>query len=330
VSLRAAATRWAWAGALAAAACLSAPTRAAEPAWPDRPLRLVVPYPPGGGNDILARALGERLADRLGEAVVIDNRGGASGVIGTELVVRAPRDGYTLLLATNSTHAILPHLRASLPYDPVADFEPVSLVSVSPYLLVVHPGVAAATVKELVALARARPGQLAYGSPGQGTSNHLAAEFFRTAAGLELVHVPYKGTAPALNDLIGGRVAVMFASAASARPYVAAGRLRALGISSPKRSPALPDVPTIAEAGIAGYSAASWSGVVAPRGTARAVVGAQNAAIVAVLRERELRERLAAQGFEPETSTPEAFAARIRAELARYAAVAKAARLVVE
>ena len=298
--------------------------------YPVKPVRLVIPYPAGGGNDIMGRAVAERLSDRLGQQVVIDNRGGASTVIGAELVARAPKDGYTLMLAPNTTLAIVPNMRSNLPYDPIKDYDPISLVSASPYLLVVNPNFPATTVKELIALAKTRPGQINYASPGHGTSNHLAAELFKSVAGIDLVHVPYKGTAQAVTDLLGGHVPVMFASTASVRQHVAAGRLRALGISTARRNPAVPDIATLAEGGVTGYDAASWVGMVAPRGTQQPVIQKLNAALAAVIQEGDLRQRLTAQGFDPEVSTPERFAAHIRSELVRYGKVVKAARLTME
>jgi tripartite-type tricarboxylate transporter receptor subunit TctC len=289
-----------------------------------------VPFPPAGGGDIVGRAVGERLSERLGQQVVIDNRGGASTVIGAELAARAPRDGYTLMLAPNTTMAVLPSLRRDLPYDPVRDFEPVSLLTTSPYLLVVHPALPAANVKELIALAKAKPGRIDYATPGRGTSNHLAAEMFKLMSGADFRHVPFKGTAQAYTSVMGGHVSMMFVSTASALPHVKAGRLRALGISTAQRNPAVPDIPTLAEAGVPGYHAASWAGIVAPRGTPRAIVDKLNALLAEVLRESELRQRLAAQGYDPEPSTPKAFADFIRSELARYGKLVKAAGITLD
>jgi tripartite-type tricarboxylate transporter receptor subunit TctC len=234
------------------------------------------------------------------------------------------------MLAPNTTLAIIPNMRTNLPYDPIKDYEPISLVSASPYLLLVNPGFPVVNVKELIALAKSKPGQINYASPGHGTSNHLAAELFKTMTGADLIHVPYKGTAQAVTDLLGGHVSVMFAATAAVRPYVITGRLRALGISTAKRNPAVPDIPTIAESGVPGYHAASWVGMVAPRGTPRPVTEKLNAALAAVIGEADLRQRLSAQGFDPEASTPDQFAAHIRSELNRYGKVIKAARITVE
>jgi tripartite-type tricarboxylate transporter receptor subunit TctC len=303
---------------------------APAPAYPTKPIRLVIPFPPGGGNDLLGRALAEKLSERLGQPIVADNRGGASSVIAAEIVSRAPADGYTLLLGTNTTLAVMPSLRSKLPYDPIKDFDPVSLLSASPYLLVVHPGVAAKTVKELIALTKSKPGQLNYSSPGHGTSNHLAMELFKMMSGADLTHVPYKGTAAAIIDLLGGRVSVMFVSTAAVRPMVNAGKLRALGISTAKRSAAMPEVAPVSESGVPGFDTASWAGVIVPRGTPAPIIARLNSEIVNVIGQGDLRERLAAQGFVPEASTPQEFAAHIRSELARFRKLVQAAGIPVE
>ncbi len=305
---------------------------AAQPGsvYPLKPIRLVIPFPPGGGNDMLGRAFAERLSERLGQQLVADNRGGASSIIAAEIVARAPADGYTLMLATSATLAVLPSLKAKLPYDPVKDFDPVSQLSNSPFLLIVHPGVPARSVKELIALTRSKPGQINYASPGHGTSNHLAVELFKTMSGADLTHVPYKGTAPALADLLGGHVPVMFASTASVRSLVIAGKLRALGISTLQRSPAMPEVAPIAESGVPGFDMASWAGMLVPRGTPPAVIARLNAEIASVIREGDLRDKLAAQGYVPQASTPQEFAAHIRSELVRFRKLVQAAGLTVD
>ena len=305
---------------LALCILLAVPAFAAQAAekYPVRPIRFVIPFPPGGGNDILGRAFSERLGERLGQQWVVDNRGGASSIIGAEIVARAPADGYTLLLGTNSTLAVVPSLRRKLPFDPIKDYDAISLMSSSPYLLVVNPGFEAKSVKELIALAKARPGQLDFASPGHGTSNHLAFEMFKLMAGIELTHIPYKGTSAMITDLLGGRVSVMFVSTASVRPHVLSGRLRALGISTAKRSPAMPEVAPIAEMGVAGFDTASWVGLVGPRGTPPAIIKRLNAEINKVIDEGDLKDKLASQGFIPDGSTPREFAAHIRDELARY------------
>ena len=294
-------------------------------AYPAKPIRFVIPFPPGGGNDLLGRAYAERLSERFGQPLIVDNRGGASTIIAAEIVARAPADGYTLLLATSATLAAMPNLRPKLPYDPIKDFDPVSLISASPYLLVVHPNVAAKTVREFISLTKSKPGQFLYASPGHGTSNQLAAELFKSMSGADLAHVPYKGTGPAIIDLLGGQVAAMFASAASVRPFVLQGRLRALGISTATRSPATPDIAPIAESGVPGYDTSSWGGIVAPRGTPQAIIARLNAEIVYIVKHGDMREKLAAQGLGPQAGTPEAFAAHIKSELAHYRKFIRAA-----
>jgi len=303
---------------------LSSGAQAAEK-YPTRPVRFVIPFPPGGGNDILGRAFADRLGERLGQQWVVDNRGGASTIIAAEIVARAPADGYTLLLGTNSTLAVIPSLKEKLPYDPIKDYDAISLMSSSPYLLVVNPGFQAKSVKELIALAKARPGQLNYASPGFGTSNHLSFELFKSMAGVNITHVPYKGTGPMMTELIGGQVPIMLVSMASVRPHVLSGKLRALGISIAKRSPAMPEIPTIAEAGVPGFNTASWVGLVGPHGLPPAVIARLNSEIAAVIQGGDLRDKLASQGFMPEVSTPQQFAAHIKDELGRFRKLVKSA-----
>jgi tripartite-type tricarboxylate transporter receptor subunit TctC len=320
------------AAALVAAVFALPVAHAAPPiaAYPTKPIRMVIPFPPGGGNDLLGRAYAERLSQRLGQPMVPDNRGGASTAIAAEIVARAPADGHTLMLATIATLAVLPGFKSNLPYDPVRDFDPVSLISASPYLLVVNPGVPVRSVKELIALAKARPGQINYASPGHGTMNHLTFELFKLASGVDVTHVPYKGTGPALADVLGGHVGVMFASTASARPLVLSGKLRALGISTAKRSPAMPDIAPIAESGVPGFDTSSWGGLVVPRGTPAAIIARLNSEVVAVVRQGDLREHLESQGYVLQTSTPQEFAAHIRSELARFRKLIRTAGLTVE
>ncbi len=313
-----------WLAACCLTITLAAPAQAAEK-YPVRPIRFVIPFPPGGGNDILGRAFAERLGERMGQQWVVDNRGGASTIIAAEIVARAPADGYTLLLGTNTTLAVVPSLKEKLPYDPIKDYDAISLMSQSPYLLVVHPGFPAKTVKDLIALAKARPGQFNYASPGFGTSNHLSFELFKSMAGIDLLHVPYKGTGQAISDLMGGQVPIMLASTASVRPLVLAGKLRALGISTATRSPAMPEVPTIAESGLPGFSTASWVGLIAPRGLAPAIIARLNSEIAAVIKSGDLHDKLALQGFVMEASTPQQFAAHIKDELGRFRKLVKAA-----
>ncbi len=317
---------------LLAAACLmaGAPGRAqTDGAYPTKAIRMIIAYPPGGGNDFVGRVIAEPLGARLGQQVIIDNRGGGGTIIAAELVARAPNDGYTLFLAPSTTLAILPHLKSKLPFDPVRDYDPVSLLVTSPYLLVVHPTVPATTVKELIALVKAKPG-LNYASPGPGSVSQLAAELFKVMAGINMTHVPFKGTGPALTDLLGGHIPVMFASTASVRPHVNQGRLRGLAVSAATRIPELPGIPTIAEAALPGYQMNSWNGVVVPRGTPKAVVARLNSELLAVMRQDAVRQRLSDQGLDPEPGTPQDFAAHIRAELVRYGKLIKVANIAVD
>ena len=320
------------AAVLAAAGLAPASALAAQAAdkYPTRPVRFIIPFPPGGGNDILGRAFAERMGERTGQQWVVDNRGGASTVIAAEIVANAPADGYTLLLGTNTTLSVIPSLRDKLPYDPLKDYDMISLMSSSPYLLVVHPGFQAKTVKELIALAKAKPAGINYASPGFGTSNHMSYELFMSMAGIKMTHVAYKGTGPAITELLGGQVPVMFASTAAVRPHVLAGRLRALGISTAKRSPAMPEVAPIAEQGVPGFNNASWVGLVSPRGTPPAVVKRLNAEINNVIDEGDLKDKLGSQGFVPDGSTPQEFAAHVKDELARFRKLVKDANIKPE
>jgi tripartite-type tricarboxylate transporter receptor subunit TctC len=308
-------------------ACLVLPVLPLHAAdkYPVRPVRFIIPFPPGGGNDILGRAYAEKMAERTGQPWVSDNRGGASTIIGAEIVARAPADGYTLLLGTNTTLAVVPALKQKIPFDPLKDYEHISLMSSSPYLLVVHPSVAAKSVKELVAMAKAKPGAINYASPGHGTSSHLSFELFKWTAGIDITHVPYKGTALMMTELMAGQVQVMLVSTAAARPHVRAGKMRALGISTAKRSPAMPEVAPIAESGVPGFNIASWVGLVAPRGLPPAIIARLNKETAVVMDGGDLKDKLAAQGFMPDASTPQEFVAHVRTELARLRKLVKAA-----
>ena len=314
------------AAALLAAAALPPVTIAAQPAaaYPTKPIRLVIPFPPGGGNDIVGRVLAERLGERLGQQVVTDNRGGASTIIAADLVAHAPTDGYTLMLGPNTTLAVIPNLKSGLPYDPLKDFDPVSLFARSTYLLVAHPSMPFGTVKELIAQAKARPGQINFASPGAGTSNHLAGEMFKQMAGINLTHVPYKGTGPAVSDLLGGHVQLMFAAMASVRAHVAAGRLRGLAVSTANRNPSLPDMPTIAEAGVPGYESGQWYGLFAPAGTPQEIIAWLHREATAILRATNIKERLAVDGLEVVANSPDEFAALIKADIAKWTKLVKA------
>ncbi len=314
----------------ASGACLmvaALPSPASAQGWPAKSIRWIVPFPPGGGNDTVARAVGQRLAEAVGQPVVIDNRPGAGGTIGADLAARAPADGYTLFLAGVASHGINPALGGRLPYDPVRDFTPVSLLATAPLLLVVHPSLPAKSVKELVALARARPGALNYASNGRGSSSHMAAELFGSMARVRMEHVPYKGFAPALQDLLGGRVELMFSSLVAILPHVSAGKLRPLATTGATRSPVTAQLPTIAEAGLPGYETASWYGVVAPAGTPAPVVDRLAAELARIVRLPAMREQLLTDGAIPVGSTPQAFATHIQAELARWSKLVRDARI---
>ena len=304
------------------AACLPAAAIGAE-AYPAKAIRMVVPFPAGGTTDILARIAGQKLTEALKQQVIIDNRPGAGGNIGTELVAKSPPDGYTLLTDPGSTLTINPSLYAKLPYDPVKDFAPVTILAAVPNILVVHPSLPVKNVKELIALAKAKPGQLNYASTGAGQSTHLSMELFKTMAGVDLVHIPYKGSAPALTDLLGGQVTLMFDNMPSSLPHVQGGKLRALAVSTLKRSPAMPQLPTVAESGLPGFEVSVWFAVLAPAGTPRDIVQRLNAVLVKALHAPDVKERLAGQGAEPIGNTPEAFAATMQRDLVKWAKVVK-------
>ena len=291
--------------------------------FPAKAIRVVVPFPPGGGTDYMGRVVMQKVGESLGTTVVIDNRGGAGSSIGTEIVARSPADGYTVLIISGA-HAINPSIYAKLPYDSVRDFAPVTMFASGPALLVVHPTVPAKSVKELIALARARPGQLNYASAGIGTPPHLSGELFKTMAGIDMVHVPYKGNGPAYTDLIGGQVTVMFPNVSTAMAHVRAGKLRALAVTTKNRTPSAPELPTISEAGVPGYDVSSWYGLLAPAGTPPAVVSKLQTEIAKVLRSPDVSKNLTSQGLDLVGNTPEEFSAIIRSEIVKWAKVAKA------
>ena len=291
--------------------------------YPAKPIRVVVPFPPGGGSDLMARTVMQKLGESLGATMIIDNRGGAGGSIGSDIVAKSPADGYTLLIISGA-HAINPSLYPKLPYDSVRDFAPVTMFTSGPGLLVVHPSVPAKTVKEFIALAKSRPGQLNYASAGIGTPPHLAGELFKTMAGVDIVHVPYKGNGPAYTDLIGGHVSVMFPTIPTAIPHVRAGKLRALAVTTRSRTPIAPELPPISESGVPGYDVSSWYGLLAPAGTPAAVVSRLQREIAKVLRSPDVGEKLTAQGLDLVGSTPDAFAAVIKSEIMKWAKVVKA------
>jgi tripartite-type tricarboxylate transporter receptor subunit TctC len=299
-------------------------------AYPTKPIRLVVPFPAGGTTDILAREVGQRLSVTLGQPIVIDNRPGAAGNIGADLVAKSAADGYTLLMGTVGTHAINASLYAKMPYDHVKDFAPVILVAGVPNVLEVNPALPVNSVADLIKLAKAKPGQINFASSGSGTSIHLSGELFKTMAGVDMTHVPYKGSAPAITDLIGGQVQVMFDNLPSSLQFIKAGKLRAIAVTSAKRAAALPDVPTIAESGLPGFEASSWFGIVAPAGTPPAIIARINGDVDQWLQSSEAKEKLLAQGAIPAGGTPEQFAAHIRAETEKWAKVVKASGAKVD
>ena len=298
--------------------------------YPERTIRMIVPFPPGGGVDIVARTLAKEMTERIGQPVVVDNRAGAGGIVGSEIAAKALPDGYTLLMGNVATHAINVNLHKKLSYDPLKDFEPISRVAEVPEILVVHPSIPAMSVKQLIALARSKPGQLTYGSAGNGTPPHLAAELFKSMAKVDIVHVPYKGTPPALADLLGGQITMIFSNIVSAMPLVNGGKLRALGVTSIKRSAVAPTLPTIDESGLPGFQESSWYGVLAPAGTSPAVISSLNAAIVEALKAPALRDALTRQGAEVGASTPAQFREFIRVEIERYAKIIKSSGLRIE
>jgi len=290
--------------------------------YPVKPIRLVLPYPPGGGTDVIARPLAQKLTEQLGQQVIVDNRGGAGGNIGMEFVAKSPADGYTLLFALTAQYAVNPSLYPKLPYDPVRDYAPISLLANAPYLLVVHPTLPAKSVAELVALVKARPGQLSYSSSGNGSGAHLAGEMLRSLARVEIVHVPYKGAGPAMPDLIAGQVQLSFITYTAAGPHIKTGRLRALGVTTAKRSPTLPDLPAIGET-VAGYDSAVWYGFAAPAGTPLEIVSKLNAEVLRVLAAPDFRSRITLEAVSPIGSTPEEFGSFMKSEIVRWAKVVK-------
>jgi tripartite-type tricarboxylate transporter receptor subunit TctC len=290
--------------------------------YPVKPIRLVLPYPPGGGTDVIARPLAQKLTEQLGQQVIVDNRGGAGGNIGMEFVAKSPADGYTLLFALTAQYAVNPSLYPKLPYDPVRDYAPISLLANAPYLLVVHPALPAKSVAELVALVKARPGQLSYSSSGNGSGAHLAGEMLRSLAHVEIVHVPYKGAGPAMPDLIAGQVQLSFITYTAAGPHIKTSRLRALGVTTAKRSPTLPDLPAIGET-VAGYDSAVWYGFAAPAGTPPEIVSKLNTEVLRVLAAPDFRSRITLEAVSPIGSTPEEFGSFMKSEIVRWAKVVR-------
>jgi len=314
---------------LPAAVLIAAPS-VAQQDYPNRPIRLIVPYPPGGPTDIMGRLTSDVLAKRLAQNIVVDNRGGAATAIGAELAARSPADGYTLLVSSETTFAVNPALKSKLPYHPERDFAPISLLTTQPYVLAVTLALPVNSVSQLVAYAKANPGKLSFGSAGLGGANHLAGEMFKTVAGIDMVHVPYKGNGPAIVDLIGGQIGLMLGSISSLYPHATAKKLRILAVASSKRSAAAPEIPTFAEGGVPGYRVNGWNCLVAPRGTPRHVIKRLNAEIVAGFSQPEFVARLGKQSIDPAVGTPDQLAAYMKSEIARYRKLIKAIGLTVE
>jgi tripartite-type tricarboxylate transporter receptor subunit TctC len=316
---------------LAVLACAAASTGTAfADAYPSKPINFVVPYPPGGASDIIARLIAERLQASLKQPVVVENRAGANGIIAYQYVTKAPADGHTILMANIGPSAINPSIYKKLPYDALKDFAPVTLVSWVPLMFVANPSLGVNTVPELIAKAKVAPGTLSYGVSGNGTAGHLAMELFKSNAGIDIKPIPYKGDTPALSDTIGGQVDVMMATVVAAAPHVASGRLKALAVTTKKRLPASPNIPSVAESGMPGFEAVSWGGILAPAGTPKPVVDKLNAEIVKILKLPEVKERFAAAGAEVVHSTPEEFAKYIADETAKWGKIAQAAHVSMD
>ena len=308
---------------------MAAATLAAAQDYPNRPIRLVVPQPPGGPTDIVSRILAQKMSERMGQPINVDNRAGAGSNIGTEIVAKAPRDGHTLVVATVQ-HIVNPFLFAALPFDPVRDFAPVSLISKAHIVLITHPESPAHTLRELIAAAKARPGQINWGSAGNGSTSHLAVELFKVNAGADVVHVPYKGTQPALTDLVGGRIPVMFDGVITSLPHIRAGRVRPLAVASLTRSLLLPEVPTMTEAGLPGFEAVGLAALMAPAGTPPEVIARLHREVVAVLQTPEVRERLIAMGLEVVGNSPAEFAEYLRSESVKWGNIIRDAKIRAE
>ncbi|MDQ6619354.1 MAG: tripartite tricarboxylate transporter substrate binding protein [Pseudomonadota bacterium] len=306
------------------------PAYVSAQAFPARPVRLVVPFPPGGPLDVTGRLLAQKLTEAWGQSVVVDNRPGAGGNIGADLVAKSPPDGYTVVMGALSTHAVNPHLFPSMPYDPVKDFAPITLVAITPNVLVVNPKLPVSSVRDLIAYAKVHPGQLSFGSGSNGSAGHLAGELFKVDAGIDMVHIPFKGGAPATQALLAGDTQLMFDNLANAMPQVKAGKLKALAVTTAQRSPLAPDLPTMAEAGVPGFDISTWYGLLAPAGTPREVIAKWNADVTRILSTAETRERLTGQGAEPSPTSPEQFARFIAQELAKYQRIVKASGAKVD
>jgi tripartite-type tricarboxylate transporter receptor subunit TctC len=309
----------------------AAAEKAAEKVYPTKPIRLIVAFPPGGSTDIIARLVGQRLSEALGQQVIIDNRGGAGGTVGTELAARAAPDGYTLTMGTTSTHVIAPAAYAKLKYDPIKDFAPITLVASTPYLLVLNPGVKATNLKEFVALAKAQAGKLNYASAGTGSTTHLAMEMLKHAAGIDIVHVPYNGNGPAGTAVLGGQVQALFGSMPAVLPHAQSGKVRPIAVGTAKRSPALPDVPTVGESGFPGFEVSLWLGFFAPKGTNIAIVNRLHSELVRIALSPEMKAQLERNGAEPATNASSIELERlVKVEIDKYAKVIKAANIKLD
>ncbi len=305
-------------------------TVCAAQSYPSKPIRLIVPFAPGGGVDLIGRIIAQKLQEAWGQPVIVDNRGGGGGNIGTDMVAKSPPDGYTLLMGYVGNLAINPFLFRKLPYDPVKDFSPISLAATAPNLLVAHPSVPANTVKDLVTLAKMKPGSLSYASAGNGTVGHMVAELFKSVTGIGIVHIPYKGNGPAVTDLLGGQVQLMFAAPGAVIPFVEVKKLKALAVASNQRLPELSDTPTFAEAGYPGVEASGWYGVLTSTGTPRNIISALNKEIVRIMQLPDVKERLTVHGYKAVTSSPEEFAQLIKSDLIKWQKVVKASGAKVD
>ena len=318
-----------WMSSLVVAVALVAAGDAAAQAYPTKSIRLVAPSTPGDAPDVIARLIAERLSAALGQQVVVENRPGAGGVVGSEIVAKAAPDGYTLIMGNAGSHGINAAVYSKLPYDILKDFAPVSQIAIAPNIFVVNPGLPVTTIQELIAYAKARPGQLSYASGGNGSSSHMSMELLKSMAGIDVVHVPYKGSTPALTDVISGQDAVMSVNMPPAVPHVKAGKLRALAVTTRARTPSMPDLPTVAET-LPGYETVAWFGVLAPAGTPRDVVNRLSAEIGRIARSPEMRERLAGMGAEPVGGTPEEFAAVMARDIAKWTELAKSVGIKID
>ena len=314
--------------AIAALALLLPPAAGAQ-TYPAKPVKFIVPYPPGGPTDIVARVVGQKLSEHTGQQFIVDNRAGAGGNIGAEAVARSPADGYTLLIATTA-HAINMSLFKKMSYNTLKDFAPVAPLTHGPLVIVANPSLQAGNVRELIALAKARPGAINFASSGNGQSTHLSGELFNSMAGVKMTHIPYKGSSPALTDVMGGQASVMFDTMLSAMPFVKSGKLKALAVTSATRSPVAPDLPTVAESGLRGYETIAWNGVLAPAGTPKEAIAKLSAELKRALETPEVKEKFAAQGFAAAWSTPEAFATFLQTEVDKWSPVVKASGATID